>query len=557
MTLRTGTYALLDMLQAEGVQYIFGNPGTSEAAIMDALKDYPAMRYMLAVQEGVAVGMADGYARASGEVGFVSLHIDNGLANAFSLLIDSKRTGTPLVITAGNKDVRKLAEDRSDLARMAEPFCKWSVEITHPDQYPSVLRRTFLEARTAPTGPVFVSFAGNSLDDKTDQDIFPASRTMGLPEPSDKAIREVANLLKDAHYPVMLLGDRVGEYGAVEQAVHLAEQIGAAVYGHASAQVNFPTGHPQYLGRLPWASVRTKQTRGQLARADVILAVGCPVFSDYFYVAEKLIPEKAALIHIDINAAEIGKTEKTDIGIHAAPASTLARLSAELEACMSASDLEAAALRAQQIAAITQAQHTDFLQLAASQQNQSPMGVAAVMQAIAEVMPAGAVVFDDGVSSSGLFHAAVKFDRPGSYFGAHGGAIGWGIGAALGVKLANPDRPVLAVVGDGSAMMTVQGLWTAVNEKIPVVYLICNNASYRVLKVNMNIYKHDILRQKGPSTQYQNMDFPVPFDFAAIACAFGAKGVRVEGLEEIGPAIKNMLNLNAPAVIDLIIDGSV
>ena len=127
----------------------------------------------------------------------------------------------------------------------------------------------------------------------------------------------------------------------------------------------------------------------------------------------------------------------------------------------------------------------------------------------------------------------------------------------MGLKLAQPDRPVLAIVGDGSAMMTVQGLWTAVNSKIPVIYLICNNASYRVLKLNMNIYKHDILGQTDRASQYQNMDFPVPFDFAAIARAFGARGVRVERLEEIGPAIHDMIQLNEPAVIDLIIDGSV
>ena len=174
MTVMTGTYGLLEMLRAENVKYIFGNPGTSEAAIMDGLEDFPDIEYILVVQEGVAVGMADAYARATGKVGFISLHIDNGLANAFSLLADSNYAGTPLVITAGNKDVRKLAEGRSDLARMAEPFCKWSVEITHPDQYPNVLRRAFLEARTPPTGPVFVSFSANSLDDESDMDIYPS-----------------------------------------------------------------------------------------------------------------------------------------------------------------------------------------------------------------------------------------------------------------------------------------------------------------------------------------------------------------------------------------------
>ena len=556
MALLTGTHAFLEMLRAEGVKYIFGNPGTSEAAIMDALTNYPDIEYILVVQEGIAIGMADVYARASGEVGFVSLHIDNGLANAFSLLADSKYAGTPLVVTAGNKDVRKLAEGRSDLARMADPFCKWSVEITHPDQYPSVLRRAFQEARTEPTGPIFVSFSGNSLDGTTDQAVFPSSRNIALPEPSGKAVREAANLLKSARSPVMLVGNRVGKYGAVGEAVCLAEQIGAAVYGHTFTQVNFPTGHPQFLGRLPWSSVRTKPIREKLEPADVMLAVGCPVFADYFYLAEPVIHEEAALIHIDPNFGEIGKTEQPDIGIQAAPASTLALLTAELEAGMTPLEAETAAARKKQITMQSQAQQNEFMQLAKSQRQQTPMGVAAAMQAIAEAMPSETLVFDDSVSTSGLFHAAVKFNQPGAYYGAIGGAIGWGMGGSLGLKLARPDHPVLTIVGDGSAMMTVQGLWTAVNSKIPVVYLICNNASYRVLKINMNLYKEAILGQTNRPHQYQNMDFPVPFDFAAIARAFGARGVRIERVQDIGPALQKAIQANEPAVLDLILDGS-
>ena len=181
MAVMSGKHALMQMLRAEGVQHIFGNPGTSEAAIMDALESYPELDYQLVVQESVAVGMADAYARATGNVGFINLHIDNGLANAFALLIDSKNAGTPLVITAGNKDVRKLAEGRSDLARMAEPFTKWSAEITHPEQYPAVIRRAFNEARTPPTGPVFVSFSSNSLDAEADIEIVPSTRSRMSP----------------------------------------------------------------------------------------------------------------------------------------------------------------------------------------------------------------------------------------------------------------------------------------------------------------------------------------------------------------------------------------
>ena len=150
-----GRHAFLQTLRSEGVRYIFGNPGTSEAPMMSVIHEYPDLEYLMVVQEGVAIGMAEGYARRTGEVGFVSLHIDNGLANGFSLMIDQKKTGSPVVITAGNKDIRHMAAGRSDLADMAVPFAKWSAEISHPEQVPSVMRRAFQEARTPPTGPVY------------------------------------------------------------------------------------------------------------------------------------------------------------------------------------------------------------------------------------------------------------------------------------------------------------------------------------------------------------------------------------------------------------------
>lgn len=161
----TGAQALIEMLKAESVEYVFGNPGTAESAIIDVLEDTPELKYILSVQEGTAMGMADAYARVTGKVGFVNLHIDSGLANGISLLTNAYEGGTPLILTSANKDVRKLAEGRFDLHRMAEQFTKWSVEVTHPEQIPSVIRRAFTIAQTAPTGPVYISFAANSLDD--------------------------------------------------------------------------------------------------------------------------------------------------------------------------------------------------------------------------------------------------------------------------------------------------------------------------------------------------------------------------------------------------------
>jgi benzoylformate decarboxylase len=549
-----GSDALMEMLRAEGVKYIFGNPGTSEAPILDAMEAYPDFEYVLAVQESVAIGMADTYARATGTPAFVSLHIDNGLSNSFALLIDSYNTGTPLVVTAGNKDVRKLTEGRSDLAEMARPYAKWSAEITHPEQYPSAIRRAFNEAASPPTGPVFLSLSANSLDDEADIDIVPSRRFTKSPNADPKDIEDAVELLARAENPILLVGDRVMETGGTAAAVRVAEQLGAAVYGYLSTQVNFPTGHPQYMGPM---TVRHSAAVETLNNADVVLAAGCPVFSEFFYKGDTVLGPQTKLVHIDINANEIGKSEPTDVGVFASPGAALAQLAEALESEMTGSQIEAARGRAEAVAAKTRAADEAFRSTAPSGGSRRPMSPESAMLALSEALPDNAVVFDDSVSNRASLQAAAKFNEPGDFFSARGNSIGWGPGGGLGLKLANPDRPVVAVCGDGSAMMSVQGLWTAVNSNIPTVFVMCNNAMYRILKLNMNIYKNDIQGRPDEPSKYMAMDFPVPFDFAALGRAFGMHGVRIEDPSEIGPELNKAIEMNAPAVLDVVMDGAI
>ena len=217
MTRLTGKHALMQMLQAEGVQYILGNPGTSESPIMSALESYPDLKYILVLQEGVAMGMADAYGRATGQPAFVNLHIETGLANGISLLHNAAEGGTPLVLTAGNKDSRELAHGRTDLARMVQQFTKWSGEVTRPEQIPYAVRRAFNEARTPPTGPTFVAFSADGLDDEADLDIWPSSPRSLRAAPDLKVIQDAARLLSSADAPIILVGDRVGPQAEVKK----------------------------------------------------------------------------------------------------------------------------------------------------------------------------------------------------------------------------------------------------------------------------------------------------------------------------------------------------
>ncbi len=549
----TGKRALMEMLRAEGVRYIFGNPGTSESAIMSSLPDYPDIKYVLVTQEGVAMGMADGFSSATGSPSLLNLHIETGLANGISLLHHAMDGGVPLVLTAGNKDIRKLNEGRSDLVEMVRQFTKWSGEVTHPEQMPGMVRRAFHEARTPPTGPTFVDFAANALEDSAEMEIIPSSSGYHSQGPDPAAVQDAAVILAESQNPIIVVGDRLAQSQGVDEAVRLAELLVARVYTTSLARMNFPSGHPQFLGRINPVLPATRQL---LSSGDVVLAVGTNVFSGFFYFSGRSLEPNTRLIHVDSAAREVGKSEPTDVGIIADPKTALRSLTDALSDSMTGVQRESAQLRSKSIAGEKSGSRIAWEAHLKQTWHQRPMSAERMMTELARAMPSDAIIVDDSISSKDALHAAVEFNKPDSIYGERIGAIGWGMGAAMGVKLAHPDRPVIAVVGDGSAMMTVQALWTAANENIPVVYLICNNRSYRILKVNMNSYKTQLLGEAVPE-DYVGMDFPLPLNIAGIANAIGVHGRSIEDPAELAPAIREAVESNRPAVLDVTIEGSI
>ena len=545
-----GKHALLQMFVAEGVNYVFGNPGTSETPMMTILPEYKDLDYILVLQEGVAVGMAEGYGRSTGTVPLVSLHIDNGMANGLSLMIDQLRSGTPMVMTAGNKDIRKLGPGRSALAELARPFAKWSAEITHAGQVPSVIRRAFQEAKTSPTGPVFVGMSANAFDDVADVNIQPSTDVVQNSSTDPNTLEEICDLLSTASKPIMIIGDRLN--GANQAAVKLAETAGIPVYGHGSFEVNFPATHPLWQGNL---SVRNPDAVKAIRSADLIIAAGCTVFDDFFYQAEDIIPKSAKLVHIDSDPSSVGKSEPSDIAILAAPSEVITQLAESVSYEFTGTKAEEAALRVKDASSVSSTRREAFAKSAMKQRNMSPMSPSTFAATFADALPSDATVFNDGISTGGLIFEAMSPDERGSYYAIRGGAIGWGMGATMGVQLGQPDRPVVGVMGDGTAIMTIQALWTAANSNIPAVFVICNNRSYRILKLNSNVYH----RMQGLQTpeSYVASDFDLPLDFKSQADAYGVEGVRVETPDELTTQIQRGCELNKPLVIDAVIDGTV
>ena len=551
-----GKHALAEMLVAEGVEYIFGNPGTSETPFLDGLQDYPQLQYVQALQEGTAVGMADGYARATGKPAFANIHIAGGLANGISGLYNAFRGGTPLVLTAGNSDTRMLISEpvlSGDLVEMTEQYTKWSVEVRHASDIPVAIRRAFKEAKTPPTGPVFVSFPWNTLDEEIDFDAAPSSEGYFRIRPDTHAVARATELLASADNPVIVVGDRVAQAGAVEQVVRVAEQTGARVVATSYSEVNFPTAHPQWGGML---NLNSPATARQFENADVVLAVGTDVFASFLYVDVPFLKPDVRLIHMDSNYWEIEKSYPTEVGILADPAAGMADLAESLDGNMTGSQREAAATRAATLAAARQRDAERYQERIKANWDNRPMPVERMMHELADAVPPDTIIADEAVTSRPALNRAFDFENPGDIYGIRGGALGWAMPGALGVKLAHPDRPVLAVVGDGASMYTVQALWTASRYNIPVVYAICNNQAYRILKVNMEVYLRDMLDDRERDSEYVGMDFANRLDLAMMAQAMGVHGERVDDPSDIGPAIKRAFDSGRPALLDISISGA-
>ncbi|MGA2958607.1 MAG: thiamine pyrophosphate-binding protein [Thermodesulfobacteriota bacterium] len=553
MLRKTGRHALLEMLIAHGLEYVFGNPGTTELPLMDGLQDYPQLKYVLALQEASAVAMADGYARATGKPSFVNVHIVGGLANSLSMLYNAFRGGTPLILTAGQSDTRMLVEEPAlsgDLVQMCRQYTKWSGEVRHAKDVPIAIRRAFRTASTPPTGPVFLSLPWNVLDEEAELDLTPASTVYSQVHPDGEAVERAAHLLAKGKNPLMIVGDRIAQAGAVQEAVKVAEILGAPVADIAarSSEVNFPTGHTQYWDSINVSSPATRET---LSQHDIILAVGCNLFSQFLYMP-RMLTGKSKVVHLDVSAWEIEKNFPVEVGVWGDIKKGLGDLYKALGQLMPGAEREAARLRASTLAGAKARRQESLLEQTRQVWEQKPMNPMRLFREMKEVLPRDTIIVSEAVSSTNHLLRAMDFNEPGSLFSLRGGSLGWGIGGALGVKLARPNRPVVGIIGDGAAMYSIQGLWTAAYYDLPVTYVICNNHSYQILKQFLVNYYYPTLGLKDRKSEYIGMNFSKqPVDFVGVAGGLGVQGFRVEQPDELQPTLEKALNLGRPALVDV------
>ena len=553
----SGAQAFLQMLADAGVRYLFGNPGTTELPLNDALVGEPRLRYILGLQEVPVMAMADGYAMASRSIGVVNLHVSCGLGNAMGMLYNAFREGTPLLVTAGQQDRRlKFSEPIlfGEMVDVARPWTKWAVEVERLEDLPHALRRAMQLALTPPTGPVFLSLPVDLQMHEAELDLRPATPLLHRVRPPQDALRRAAAILCEAENPAILVGSRVTESDAVGELVKVAEQLGAPVFSeppHAHGRLSFPADHPLYGQTIPlWAPEIAKR----LAEFDVLLVAGMDLLREYVYHgAQPGIPRAMRLIHVDESAYQIGKNYPVEVGVLGDSKEALAGLASLLAAEISPSQRERAASRGAARGKLHAELQAKLRQQIATKRDVRPMPGNVLMESLSHVLPPDVAVVEEAVTTTNtLFERLGALKNTSGYFGHRGWALGWGLGCSLGVKLAWPERPVLALVGEAAAMYGIQALWSAAHHKLNVTIVICNNAQYQILKAGAGGFGLPAAK----AGKFVGMDLSGPeIDMVGLAQSLGVYAERVGEPDVLAEKVRESLATNdRPRLFDVPIE---
>ncbi|MEZ5934346.1 MAG: thiamine pyrophosphate-binding protein [Alphaproteobacteria bacterium] len=552
MNLIKGSSVFLSLLKDEGVTHLFGNPGTTELPLMDALRDHPDLTYVLGLQESVVVTMADGFARASGKLAACNVHVAPGLGNAMGAIYNAKFTGAPLLITAGQQEQgHGLTEPvlYDPLVPIAAPLVKWAVEVTRLEDLPRIVRRAAKIATTPPTGPVFLSLPGDVLNDEKGVDLGRSTRIDTVVRPSDDALAGLAARLVKAQRPALLVGHEVVTSDAFEEIARLAGVLGAPAYQQTVPYgAHFPSEHPAFMGAL---SRDQKDVRNILSAHDLLIVAGADVLRMSVWQETDPLPPDLPLIQLGQLDWEMGKNYPAEIAIRADLKATLDALLPVLKETGGERLRAAAETRIADVAERNWSAKCKVRRAAASgRAGASPIANDYLMMQVVDALPEDAVLVNEGLTAATTLLDMLPFrDKDGFHAFASGG-IGWAIAAAVGIQLARPERPLVAVIGDGSAMYTIQALWTAAHLNLPITYVIANNQGYRILKQRLLAFHGN--------DSYIGMDIQdPPIDFCGLARSLGLDANRIDDPAEIAGALKNAIAGRRPTLLEVMVEREV
>ncbi|HVI68144.1 MAG TPA: thiamine pyrophosphate-dependent enzyme [Bradyrhizobium sp.] len=548
----TGRSAFLALLKSEGITHLFGNPGTTELPIMHALKDHPDLTYVMAMQESLVVAIADGFSRASGKLVACNVHVAPGLGNALGSLFNAKFTGTPMILTAGQQEQgHGLMEPvlYGPLVQMAEPLVKWAVEVTRLEDLPRIVHRAAKIATTPPTGPVFISLPGDILNTEAGIDLGRSTRVDTRVKPSDEARQALVQRILKAQRPVIVTGDEIVKSDALNEAAALAEALGAPAYQCSTPYgAHFLSESPCFMGAL---SRLQKQVREVLSPYDLMIVLGADPLRMSVYSEVDPMPDGLTMIQIGLVDWDLAKNYGAEIALKADVKETLRALVPALKAAGGAA-LETRAKRgvAELASKNWTAKRKALIEQIAKAKDKSPIDPDYLTLGLVEAMPENAILVDEGLTSGRQILALRPHRDRYGYHALASGGIGWGVPASVGVSLANPARPVVCFSGDGSAMYSIQALWTAAHHKLPLNVVIANNGGYRIIKQRLLAFHGD--------DHYVGMDFvDPPVDFSGLARSLGLEAIRIGDPKELKPKLSDAFKRPGAKLIEVMVDGSV
>lgn len=548
----TGRVAFLELLRSEGITHLFGNPGTTELPVMHALKDVPGISYVMAMQESLVVAMADGYSRSSGRLVAANVHVAPGLGNAMGSLYNAKFTGTPLILTAGQQEqghglMEPLLHD--NLVAMAAPLVKWAVEVTRLEDLPRIVRRAAKIATTAPTGPVFISLPGDILNAEAGIDLLKPTRVDTKVRPSQAALEQLADRILTSSRPVIVAGDEIVKSDALAEVAALAEVLGAPAFQQSIAYgAHFLSAHPCFMGAL---SRVQKETRAMLDPFDVLIACGTDPVRMSVYSPVDAMPAHIDIVQVGLVDHDMGKNHPVALAIKADVKETLAALLPVLKArggtrLKERAKTGVAALADKNWSARRERTRTALAKAA----SRTPIDPDFATMSVIGALPDDAILFDESLTTGRYVGWFREHRERYGYHALASGGIGWALPASVGACFANPGRPVVCYVGDGSAMYSIQSLWTAAHHKLPLTVVIANNGGYRIIKQRLVSFHND--------RNFVGMDFKdPPVDFSALAQSLGMQSVRIDNPADVDGAVRAAVSSGAPRLIEVMVDGTV
>ncbi len=528
--MRTGADWLLEALAAEGVRHLIGNPGSTELPITDAAGRGRAVRYVLALHEASVMGIADGYAQASGGLAAVNVHVQPGLANAMSGILNAARARVPVLVTVGQQVQDLLPGEPflgGELVELARPLAKGAWEVTRVGDLPRLLALAMRTAREPPSGPVVLSLP-------LDVQVAPAP-SPHEPEPPPPpcppdaaALDRAAELLGAARAPAVLAGDAVPRGGASAELAAVAERLGAPILGEPlAATVPLPTDHPLWRGPLP---AFASEIAPLLAPHDVVLAVGMPVFRLFGVSSGGSLPPRTALVHLEVDPHEVGKVHEPAVGLVGDVRLGLAGLRERL----GAAPAEAGERRDRAAAEVAAARAAARARVEAAAHGER-VGPAAFARAVAGVVERDDLVVDEALTAGRGLRAVIGPRTPSTWLAHRGSALGWGLPAAVGAALADPGRRVMALQGDGGFVFGAPALWTAAHEGLPLALVVADNGGYEILRAGLEGMTG---RAEG---DWPGIALREPaLDVAAICRGFGASAARTERAADLPEALRDL-----------------